>query len=101
MSKPTLQLVKAYAASPAAAPYRGTWQWRQLCCVAGALNIILLMTANLAGFVVGLDGIWPVLREALSQPKLVAIIALALFSAVQLMFHWRDEEEEAARAIKR
>ncbi|GAA5865144.1 hypothetical protein JCM8547_007728 [Rhodosporidiobolus lusitaniae] len=58
--------------------------FRPLYALGGVLNILLMMTANLVGFVVGIDG-------AKSRSFLLTACA-CLFVAVQVMFEYREEE---------
>jgi D-alanyl-lipoteichoic acid acyltransferase DltB (MBOAT superfamily) len=37
-------------------------QYRMLCCVGGVANVLMMITANLVGFAVGLDGLESILR---------------------------------------
>ncbi|KAG2490642.1 hypothetical protein HYH03_011033 [Edaphochlamys debaryana] len=89
---------KALARSSAVRPLHGTAAFRHACALAAALNILLLMSANLVGFVVGVDGIGPLLEQVLGQPRFLAVVLVALFAAAQLMF-WVREREAAAAAV--
>ncbi len=57
--------------------------FRYMCATAAALNIAALMAANLAGFVVGLDG---VAGACSCQGHL--LVALAMFAWVVAMWMW-------------
>jgi len=69
--------------------------YRHVCAVGGVLNIIMMMTANLVGFVVGTDGI-KFLASRLSGTwdgaRFMVLAAISLFMGVQLMFEYREEE---------
>ncbi len=71
---------------------RHTWIWRQACAFAAALNIIVLMAANLVGFVVGVDGVRPLLGKLVEEPWFAAKVLATLFAAVQLQFKLREWE---------
>lgn len=66
--------------------------FRYVTCAAAACNILLLIAANMVGFVLGLDGIKPFLLQVLGQPRFLPLVLLALFSGAQLMFALRDYE---------
>ncbi len=76
-----------------------TSAWRHVCALAAAANILVLMTGNLVGFVVGMDGVVPLLGKVLGEPWFVAGVVGALFSAAQLMFALRAREAER-KALK-
>ncbi|KAG2447569.1 hypothetical protein HYH02_007492 [Chlamydomonas schloesseri] len=88
--------VKALGRSRLLRQWHGTAAFRHAAAAAAAINILLLMTANLVGFVTGLDGIGPLAKQVLAQPRFLAVVLLALFSAAQLMF-WKRECEAAGR----
>ncbi|KIY43881.1 MBOAT-domain-containing protein [Fistulina hepatica ATCC 64428] len=75
---------------------------RHVCAVGAVLNVLLMMTANLVGFVVGVDGIKYFARQILTTWQglrfLVMVLGI-LFVGVQLMFEYR--EEEARQGIHR
>jgi hypothetical protein len=57
------------------------------------------MAGNLVGFVVGVEGIGPLLRDALGRPRFLAGVGATLFCAAQLMFAQRAVE--ARRGARR
>ena len=57
-----------------------------VCGVFATINITALMAANMAGFVVGLDGLMPLLHELLSSPVLVLTSLVSFYCAARLMF---------------
>lgn len=76
--------------------------YRHVCALGGVGNVLLMMGANLVGFVIGLDGMRYFVSELLGSWQglrflLAAIVCL--FIAVQVMFEYR--EEEARRGIHR
>ncbi|GLC54156.1 hypothetical protein PLESTB_000829800 [Pleodorina starrii] len=91
-------LVKALGRSSWLRRWRGSAALRHAAALAAAANILMLMSANLVGFVVGVDGIRPLLAQILGQPRFLGVVLVALFSAVQLMFWKRECEARAAAA---
>jgi D-alanyl-lipoteichoic acid acyltransferase DltB (MBOAT superfamily) len=63
---------------------------------AAAVNMVLLMTANMVGFVFGIDGVKPFLGQILGNLHFVPLVFVALFSGAQLMFALRDWEQAKA-----
>ena len=55
--------MKHAARAPSLQRLSGTWPHRQLRAAAASLNILLLMTANLVGFVLGVDGALTMLKQ--------------------------------------
>jgi hypothetical protein len=49
-------------------PWKDTWQYRHTCAAFAAVNIFLLMTANLVGFVVGIDGVHEFINQVSRRP---------------------------------
>lgn len=69
--------------------------YRPLAGLGGVFNILLLMSANLVGFVLGLDGMRHLLTEltsSISGLLFLAFSAACLYVAVQVMFEYREEE---------
>ncbi|GAA6033010.1 hypothetical protein JCM8097_000096 [Rhodosporidiobolus ruineniae] len=69
--------------------------FRPLAALGGVANVLLMMTANLVGFVVGLDGARAVWEKMVGgwEGRLFLLAACAcLFVAVQVMFEYREEE---------
>jgi hypothetical protein len=67
--------------------YGHLWWYRHVCAIGGVFNVLMMMTANLIGFVVGVDGIkylgsqlvdsWNgVLLPATSKTELLILISL-------------------------
>jgi len=93
--------IRALGRTSLAARYKGLWVFRQACAAAAAVNIVILMTGNLVGFVVGLDGILPVLQNMVTQAWFVAVVLGSLFCGVQLMFWheaWRGRSDRVPAA---
>lgn len=59
------QAVKALGRSTVARAWYGTAAFRFAAAAAAAVNILLLMVGNLVGFVVGVIGIRPLLRQVI------------------------------------
>ena len=63
-----------------------------ICGLFATINITALMAANMAGFVVGLDGLVPLLHELLSSPLLVVTSLVSFYCAARLMFLYNNLE---------
>jgi D-alanyl-lipoteichoic acid acyltransferase DltB (MBOAT superfamily) len=70
--------------------------FRYAAAAAGAANIVLLIGANMVGFVLGLDGAPPFVAQVLGAPAFAPALFAALFSGVQLMMALRDWEADSA-----
>lgn len=69
--------------------------YRHMCALGGACNVLMMMTANLVGFVVGLDGVqyfWLQLVQSFGGMLFLLVGVAILFVGVQLMFEYRAEE---------
>ncbi|KAI0288928.1 MBOAT, membrane-bound O-acyltransferase family-domain-containing protein [Russula brevipes] len=78
------------------------WWYRYACAAGGVFNILLMMGANLIGFVLGVDGMQYFARELVSSwdgIRFLFVACACLFAGVQLMFEYR--EEELRRGIQR
>lgn len=76
--------------------------YRHISAFGGACNVLLMMIANLVGFVIGLDGTKYLLTELASSAQGIQFFIVAficIFVTVHLMFEYR--EEEARRGIVR
>ncbi|KAI1761764.1 MBOAT-domain-containing protein [Hypoxylon sp. FL1150] len=74
--------------------------YRMLCCVGAVANIFMMMTANLVGFAVGVDGLERIIAgifRDFSGFCFIVSASMALFVGVQIMFEIR--ESEARRGI--
>ncbi|KAH0585624.1 hypothetical protein H2248_008848 [Termitomyces sp. 'cryptogamus'] len=75
----------------------GSEPWyRHVCAAGGVLNVLMMMSANLVGFVVGTDGVGFFVQQLFGTGKGLAFLAVAcavLFVGVQLMFEYREEEK--------
>ena len=74
--------------------------YRHLAAIAASASILMMMTANLVGFAVGLDGFYLMLKGIFTRNGILFLLCLsaALFSNSQIMLEWRREEER--RGIK-
>ncbi|KAI8991875.1 MBOAT, membrane-bound O-acyltransferase family-domain-containing protein [Mycotypha africana] len=73
-----------------------TWYYRFVCGLCGALNVLLMMTANLVGFCLGLDGIkymWLEIIGSLDGLIFLFLTIACLYIAVQVMFEIRQSEK--------
>ncbi|KEY65633.1 hypothetical protein S7711_07882 [Stachybotrys chartarum IBT 7711] len=78
-------------------------EYRMLCCVGAVANVLMMISANLVGFAVGLDGLESILRSILHDWSglLFLITACAsLFVGIQVMFEIRESEKRRGITIK-
>ncbi|GAB1311011.1 glycerol transporter [Madurella fahalii] len=69
--------------------------YRMLCCVGGVGNVLMMISANLVGFAVGLDGLESIVRGIFRDYSgLVFLVTAcsALFVGIQVMFEIRQTE---------
>lgn len=69
--------------------------YRHLAALGGVFNVLLMMTANLVGFAIGIEGIqylWEQLLGSWSGLKFMLGAIGTLFVGVQVMFEYRNEE---------
>ncbi|CAI5523233.1 unnamed protein product [Closterium sp. Naga37s-1] len=88
-------IVKAIGNLKALQGFRKSWMYRECCAIAGSFNVLGLMTANLVGFVVGLDGVRGFLSSFLSDPFLVLVTVFSMYVGVKLMLEIREGEARA------
>ncbi|GJE85646.1 MBOAT family protein [Phanerochaete sordida] len=75
--------------------YGDRWWYRHVCAIGGIFNILMMMTANLVGFVIGTEGVSYLLGRIVSGwegVQFVLFTCFCLFVAVQVMFEYREEE---------
>ncbi|KAF9475454.1 MBOAT-domain-containing protein [Pholiota conissans] len=74
----------------------GKFAWyRHVCALGGVINILMMMAANLVGFVVGTDGVrffFSQLFGTWDGIRFMVLCSSCLFVGVQLMFEYREEE---------
>ncbi|GAA5838967.1 hypothetical protein JCM3766R1_004544 [Sporobolomyces carnicolor] len=71
------------------------WWYRHLAAAGGVFNVLLMMTANLVGFVVGIDGakgLWLKMLGTTEGRVFMVVASACLFVAIQVMFEYREEE---------
>ncbi|KAJ3550711.1 hypothetical protein NM688_g5016 [Phlebia brevispora] len=69
--------------------------YRHVCAVGAVFNILMMMAANLVGFVIGTEGISYLLTRLVSGWEGVRFLLFAcgcLFVGAQIMFEYREEE---------
>ncbi|EKM57877.1 uncharacterized protein PHACADRAFT_90470, partial [Phanerochaete carnosa HHB-10118-sp] len=72
------------------------WWYRHLCAIGGVFNILMMMTANLIGFVMGTEGVSYLLGRLVSGWEGVQFLlftCMCIFVTVQFMFEYSREEE--------
>ncbi|ORX39272.1 MBOAT, membrane-bound O-acyltransferase family-domain-containing protein [Kockovaella imperatae] len=74
--------------------YGDRWWYRHVAALGGVCNILMMMSANLVGFVLGLEGLRHLLTELATPAGIIFTIfaSCCLFIAVQVMFEYREEE---------
>lgn len=80
------QAAKWAIKQPWAASVRGHPGFRFLAGLGATCNIVMLMAANLLGFVTGLDGLPDFLRALVQDKSFLCAVAVAFFSAAQVIF---------------
>ncbi|KAJ3361744.1 glycerol transporter [Allomyces javanicus] len=85
-------------------PYARRWWFRHAAALGAVLNIAGMITANLVGFAVGVDGmrhLWEGLFDPPADGALTVLAAAAyLFALAQIMFEIRNEEaRREARSV--
>lgn len=76
--------------------YGTRWWYRHLCATGGVLNVLMMMTANLVGFAIGVDGVKYLFSQLLGSASGLGFLAFAcgcLFVAIQVMFEYRETEK--------
>ncbi|KAK4043711.1 MBOAT, membrane-bound O-acyltransferase family-domain-containing protein [Parachaetomium inaequale] len=69
--------------------------YRMLCCLGGVGNVLMMMSANLVGFAVGLEGLESIVRGIFRDYSGLAFLVTAcavLFVGIQVMFEIRQSE---------
>ncbi|KAF9875879.1 glycerol: h+ symporter [Colletotrichum karsti] len=78
-------------------------QYRWLCGAGAVANVLMMMTANLVGFAVGLDGLQSILHGILhdwSGVMFFVTACSALYVGVQVMFEIRESEMRRGISLK-
>lgn len=66
--------------------------FRHVGAIGGVLNILMMMTANLVGFVIGIDGMKYMIEQIFGSSEGIQFLLVAcacLFVGVQIMFEYR------------
>jgi len=82
---------------------RSPTTYRIICGVGAVFNIVMMMAANLVGFVVGLDGLKGLLTGMFSSTGGLVFTGcafVALFTGAQAMFEHREEEKRKGIFLK-
>ncbi|KAK3383695.1 MBOAT, membrane-bound O-acyltransferase family-domain-containing protein [Lasiosphaeria ovina] len=69
--------------------------YRMLCCAGAVANVLMMISANLVGFAVGIDGLQSILRGILYEYSGLLFLVTAcgaLFVGIQVMFEIRESE---------
>ncbi|PVG04049.1 putative GUP1-Multimembrane-spanning protein essential for proton symport of glycerol [Serendipita vermifera] len=91
---PELVLSKVFTRSK----FGDQWWYRHLRAIGGVGNVLMLMIANLVGFVIGLEGIKYLGTQLMGSWSGIGFIFLAcgcLFVGVQVMLEYREEEKRS------
>ncbi|KAM0485187.1 hypothetical protein ACHAPX_001168 [Trichoderma viride] len=78
-------------------------EYRMLCCVGAVANVLMMISANLVGFAVGLDGLRSILSSILHDWSGVFFIftaSICLFVGIQIMFEIRESEKRKGVTMK-
>jgi len=83
-------------------PLQDRWYYRHLCALGGAFNALMLIMANLVGFVLGLNGLNLLLNElyTISGALFFIVIFILLFMGVHVMQEIRAQEARDAHERK-
>ncbi|EMD33382.1 hypothetical protein CERSUDRAFT_108172 [Gelatoporia subvermispora B] len=76
--------------------FGGHWWYRHVCAIGAAFSILMMMAANLVGFVIGTDGVAYMLQQLVRTSeglRFLAAVGACLFIAAQVMFEYREEEK--------
>lgn len=69
--------------------------YRHLAAIAASFSVLMMMTANLVGFAIGLDGFKLMVQGIFTKKGILFIscTSVTLFSHSQIMLEWRRHEE--------
>jgi len=77
--------------------------YRMISCVGALFNIFMMMTANMVGFAVGVDGVRNIIAGIVrdhSGLTFIAMASLTLFCTTQMMFELRETEKRRGINMK-
>lgn len=71
-----------------------------LCALGAVLNLFMMMTANLVGFAVGVDGVLEMINGMYSSGGIVFIlwVSVGLFAGVHVMFYLAAQEAASKKS---
>ena len=95
--------VLATMAFPAKAWKDRPTAYRMLCGIGGVANVLMMMTANLIGFALGLDGLKGLMAGIIGSWQGAMFLLTAcgvLFTGVQVMFEHREIEKRKGINLK-
>ncbi|EGX89421.1 glycerol: H+ symporter (Gup1), putative [Cordyceps militaris CM01] len=78
-------------------------EYRMLCCFGAVFNVLMMITANVVGFAVGLDGLESIIRSILhdwSGFLFLVTACSALFVGIQVMFEIRETEKRQGITLR-
>jgi D-alanyl-lipoteichoic acid acyltransferase DltB (MBOAT superfamily) len=78
-------------------------EYRILCGLGGVVSVFMMISANLVGFAIGLDGLESILRSIIhdwSGLLFLTTACLALYAAIQVMFEIRETEKRKGISVK-
>ncbi|KAI5467613.1 MBOAT, membrane-bound O-acyltransferase family-domain-containing protein [Mariannaea sp. PMI_226] len=77
--------------------------YRMLCCVGSVANVLMMISANLVGFALGLDGLQTIFHSILHDWSGVIFLISScgcLFVGIQVMFEIRESERRRGILLK-
>ncbi|KAM5355179.1 hypothetical protein ACJ41O_001825 [Fusarium nematophilum] len=77
--------------------------YRMLCCVGAVGNVFMMISANLVGFAVGIDGLQSIIQSILHDWSGLIFLVTAcscLFVGIQIMFEIRESEKRRGVLLK-
>lgn len=95
--------VLAGLAFPASKWKKRPTAYRMICGIGGVANVLMMMSANLVGFAVGLDGLMAIVHGIAGSWEGVLFLLTAmgaLFVGVQVMFEHREDEKRKGINMK-
>ncbi|KAJ8692466.1 glycerol transporter [Pleurotus ostreatus] len=78
-----------------ASKYDQRWWYRHVCALGAVGNMMMMMAANLVGFVIGTDGVQFFLQRltgSIEGTRFLVLSVFCMFVAAHLMFEYREEE---------
>ncbi|KAF7559305.1 hypothetical protein G7046_g4848 [Stylonectria norvegica] len=78
-------------------------QFRMMCAAGGVLNCLMMVSANVVGFALGMDGLISMLHSIVRDWSGIIFIVTAsvcIFTAVQVMFEIRESEKRKGVTLR-